>query len=79
MSSLIKIPRNIFQTWSSKNISPKFKSLTDTWSQLNPNYAYFLYDDDDCNNFIKKYFDHRVYNAYIRLIPGAFKADLWRY
>lgn len=79
MSSLIKIPRNIFQTWSTKNISTDLKSLTETWIYKNPNYAYFLYDDYDCDAFIKKYFDIRVYNAYIRLIPGAFKADLWRY
>jgi hypothetical protein len=79
MSSLIKIPRNIFQTWSTKNISSEFKSLSETWTNLNPNYAYFLYDDYQCDKFIKKHFDNRVYNAYIRLIPGAFKADLWRY
>ena len=77
--SPVKISRNIFQTWSTKNISNEFKSLTETWTQFNPNYAYFLYDDDDCHAFIKKHFDDRVYNAYCRIIPGAFKADLWRY
>ena len=79
MDSLIKIPRNIFQTWSTKNISAEFNSLSETWTNLNPNYAYFLYDDYLCDEFIKKHFDNRVYNSYVRLIPGAFKADLWRY
>ena len=79
MNSLIKIPRNIFQTWSTKNISNDLKSLTDSWKTLNPNYTYFLYDDNDCTTFIKKHFDIKIYNAYLRLIPGAFKADLWRY
>ena len=74
-----KIPRNIFQTWSTKNISSNFKTLSETWCIKNPNYAYFLYDDDDCEQFIKKYFEIKVYNSYRRLIPGAFKADLWRY
>jgi hypothetical protein len=76
---LIKIPRNIFQTWKTKNLSSGFESLTQSWKENNPNYAYFLYDDNDCENFIKKYFDNRIYNAYCRIIPGAFKADLWRY
>jgi mannosyltransferase OCH1-like enzyme len=29
--------------------------------------------------FIKYYFDERVYNAYCKIKPGAFKADLWSY
>jgi hypothetical protein len=76
---LIKIPRNIFQTWSTKNISSELKNITETWIKHNPNYAYFLYDDNDCEEFIKKHFNINVYNAYCRIIPGAFKADLWRY
>jgi len=74
-----KIPRNIFQTWSTKNISNNLRNLTETWTDKNPNYAYFLYDDNESELFIQKYFDIRIYNTYRRLIPGAFKADLWRY
>ena len=76
---LTKIPRNIFQTWETKDISEDFLTLTQTWKKMNPNYAYFLYDDNDCVSFIKKHYDIRVYNAFTRIIPGAFKADLWRY
>ena len=79
MTKLIKIPRNIFQTWSTKNISTDLKKITETWTTKNPNYAYFLYDDNECNNFIKKHFSKNIHDAYCRLIPGAFKADLWRY
>jgi len=76
---LTKIPRNIFQTWSTKNISSELKNIAETWITHNPNYAYFLYDDNDCEEFIKKHFNVNVYKAYCRIIPGAFKADLWRY
>jgi mannosyltransferase OCH1-like enzyme len=76
---LTKIPRNIFQTWTTKNISSHFRSLIETWIENNPNYAYFLFDDDNCKTFIQKHFDIRVYNCYCRIVPGAFKADLWRY
>ena len=76
---LTKIPRNIFQTWFTKNLSPDFKRLTETWKTKNTNYTYFLYDDNDCEEFIKTHFKMDVYNAYCRIIPGAFKADLWRY
>ena len=77
--NLTKIPRNIFQTWSTKKISDNFNMLCQTWREKNSNYAYFFYDDDDCEKFIKKHFDEKVYNIYLRIIPGAFKADLWRY
>jgi hypothetical protein len=76
---LSKIPRNIFQTWETKDMSHDFLSLTQTWRDKNPNYAYFMYDDNDRITFIKKHFDINVYKAYSRIIPGAFKADLWRY
>jgi hypothetical protein len=76
---LTKIPRNIFQTWSTKIISDKFQSLTKTWRENNPNYEYILFDDDDCEQFIKNNFDEEVYDSYNKIIPGAFKADLWRY
>jgi len=77
-NNLIKIPRNIFQTWTTKQLSSEFKKLSQSWINNNPNYAYFLYDDMDCDNFIKKHFDNKIYDAYCRIIPGAFKADLWR-
>jgi len=77
--NLIKIPRNIFQTWESKNISSEFDILTQTWKYKNPNYAYFLFDSNDREEFIKQNFDENIYKSYCRIIPGAFKADLWRY
>ena len=76
---LTKIPRNIFQTWKTKNISDNLKKITDTWIEKNKNYSYFLFDDNDCKEFIKKHFEINIYIAYCRIIPGAFKADLWRY
>lgn len=76
--NLIKIPRNIFQTWSTKEFSDGFKTLIDTWKEKNPNYAYFLFDDNDCDEFIRTNFHEKVYNTYCKIIPGAFKADLWR-
>ena len=74
-----KIPKKIFQTWETKNISPDFQTLIDQWKILNPEYEYFLYDKNDREIFIKENFEERIYNAYCKIIPGAFKADLWRY
>lgn len=77
--NLIKIPRNIFQTWETKNVSNGFNILMQTWKYNNPHYAHFLFDCNEREKFIKENFNDNIYQAYCRIIPGAFKADLWRY
>jgi hypothetical protein len=77
--NLIKIPRNIFQTWETKNISIELNLLCQTWREKNTKYTYFLFDDNERKEFIKKHFDEKIYKSYCKIIPGAFKADLWRY
>jgi hypothetical protein len=77
--SLIKIPRNIFQTWETKNISIELNLLCQTWREKNTKYTYFLFDDNERKEFIRKHFDEKIYKSYCKIIPGAFKADLWRY
>jgi len=47
--------------------------------QNNPKFNYQLFDDNDCRQFIQDNFDASILNAYDSLIPGAYKADLWRY
>ena len=73
------IPRNIFQTWETKTLSDEFKTLPQSWIDNNPTYKHILFDKDDRYNFIKENFDASVLNAYCKIIPGAYKADLWRY
>ena len=41
--------------------------------------VHYLYNDADCRAFIQSAFPPDVVAAYDRLIPTAFKADLWRY
>jgi len=72
------IPKNIFQTWKTKPLTEDLENIMKTWIKMNPSYSYKFYDDNDCIEFMKN-FDQRVYRAYKKIIPGAFKADLWRY
>jgi mannosyltransferase OCH1-like enzyme len=73
------IPLNIFQTWHTKNLPPLMKHNVDYIQKLNPAFTYRLFDDNDCYNFIKEHFPSDVLEAFNKLIPGAYKADLWRY
>jgi mannosyltransferase OCH1-like enzyme len=73
------IPLNIYQTWHTKLLPPKMDETVNLIKKLNPRFNYQLFDDNDCREFIKNNFDMDVLNAFDRLIPGAYKADLWRY
>jgi mannosyltransferase OCH1-like enzyme len=73
------IPLHVYQTWYTKNLPPKMNSRWEALKHLNPEFTFHLYDDNDCEEFIKKHFTIQVLNAYNSLIPGAYKADLWRY
>lgn len=73
-----KIPKKIFQTWKTKDLNQGLSFLSKSFRDKNPEYEYFLYDDDDCRRLIEENFEPIVLEVYDRIIPGAFKADLWR-
>ena len=84
-SSLIKpfynsvIPLHIFQTWHTKNLPPNMRQSVEYIKRSNPRFHHRLFDDNECHDFIRDNFDESVLHAYNKLIPGAYKADLWRY
>ena len=73
------IPLKIYQTWHTKDLPLLMKNTVNKIIYSNPGFNYQLFDDNDCRNFIKDNFDANVLNAFDSLIPGAYKADLWRY
>lgn len=79
LSNYNKIPLKIFQTWETKSLPKYMKNVSDTIRKCNPEFEYFLYDDKDCEKFIEKNYPFDVLTAFNTLIPGAYKADLWRY
>ena len=74
-----KIPLYIFQTWNSYKLPVGMFNAVNNLTKNNQEFKYFLFDDERCRKFIKHNFSVSIYNAYTRLIPGAYKADLWRY
>lgn len=74
------IPKTILQTYytyKAENIHhwDAFYTFVD----LNPEYSIKIMLDSECREFLKNYFPQNVVEAYDSLIPGAFKADLFRY
>jgi mannosyltransferase OCH1-like enzyme len=70
---------SIYQSFQSRNISYNIKSVIYENIEKNLEYNYYLYNDYDCRNFIYNNFDLKVLHAFDKLIPGAYKSDLWRY
>ena len=73
------IPKTIIQTRKSNKMSHACFNAIHTFIDLNPEYEYKFYDDDDCIDFIKINFNNNVLDAYNKIIPTAYKADLFRY
>jgi len=73
------IPLKIYQTWHSKELPPIMNNCVNELKYINPEFEHYLYDEKECQDFIKNNFQEEVLNAYNKLIPQAFKSDLWRY
>ena len=74
-----KIPKKIYQTWETKNLKPCLNTLIEQVKTQNKNYEHYLFDKNDQRDFIKDNFQPLILQVYDRIIPGGFKADLWRY
>jgi mannosyltransferase OCH1-like enzyme len=72
------IPLKIYQTWYTKELPLKMKENVESLKQNNPRFEHYLFDDNDCREFIKDNFDNAILKAFDNLVPGAYKADLWR-
>lgn len=73
------IPLHIYQTYWTKSLPPNMNNCVETLKKQNPEFVHHLYDDNDCRQFIKNNYNDVILNAYNALVPGAYKADLWRY
>lgn len=73
-----EIPKQVFMCWSTLNLPTKMREAVNRNKELNPDFTFYLYDDNMCREFIEKYFENDVLYAFNKLIPGAYKADLWR-
>ena len=73
------IPLNLFQTWHTKNLPQFMRKNVENTKACNPEFTYALYDDNDCREFIKNNFPPIILQTFDSLVPGAYKADLWRY
>ena len=74
------IPGIVHQTWkSSASLTGSLAHSVRRTRDTNPDFAHWFWDDAGCRSLVEAHFDHRILAAYDDLIPGAYKADIWRY
>jgi len=73
------IPKLLFQTCETAELPPGMKKATETWRSLNSEYEYRFFDDRSRRAFIDENFNEEVSEAYASCVPGAYRADIWRY
>jgi mannosyltransferase OCH1-like enzyme len=74
----LKIPKILYKTSALTKIPPRLsESFFQNEHLLEARIIH--YNDNQCSCFIQSNSDHGVFSAYHSLIPGAYKADFWRY
>ena len=74
------IPKIIIKTsWQTRGeFPPQMTDALERTMMLNPDYKLYYFDDTEVHAFMKSY-SKEALEAYRKLKPGAFKADLFRY
>ena len=74
-----KLTKTIYQTWYTKVLPEPIQKSIDNMLNLNPEFEYHLYDDDDMIKFVHDNYPGEITEAFDTIKIGAMKADLWRY
>ncbi|KAL7500322.1 hypothetical protein ACHAWT_010488 [Skeletonema menzelii] len=75
-----RIPRIIHQTYFediTKETFPQLVRLQNTWKASG--WEYRFYSDDTARNYIRTHYPERFVSVFDTLLPGAYKADFFRY
>lgn len=73
-----KIPFSIVQTNFRNTVPPRVKYTSDHMIEQNPEYDYVYFDDERCRKFLIDNYDPIVIECYDLIVPGAYKADIFR-
>lgn len=71
-------PRRVVQTYKTRLLQPNMRKNVQIGIDLNPTYSFFLYDNAGCRAWLKENMPRSYVSAFDSLIPGAYKADLFR-
>lgn len=75
------IPKVIYKTGIDDydKLPQRLKDIFKGNLKINPNFTIRYYSDKDSREFIKNNFSKDIIDSYDKLVPGAYKADMFRY
>lgn len=72
------IPKRIMQTYKTNNVPTRMSAAIKSIVERHPTFDYIFFDDAACLAFMTEKTHPDVLEAYESLIPGAYKADIFR-
>ena len=73
------IPKNIFQSWITKELHPEIQRRVDRMLELNPTYKHEIYTDSEISEFVNTNYPGKISECFNRLTVPVAKVDFWRY
>tara|TARA_B100002019_G_scaffold292700_1_gene316745 strand:- start:795 stop:1508 length:714 start_codon:yes stop_codon:yes gene_type:complete len=73
------IEKNVFQTWKTQKLPKKIEKVIDKNKNLNQEYTFTIYTDEQIHDFIKSNYSGEISNSFEKLKHPVAKADFWRY
>ena len=73
------IPKNIFQSWITKDLHPEVQKRVDRMLELNPEYTHDIYTDSEISEFVNINYPGKISECFNRLNVPVAKVDFWRY
>ena len=58
------IEKNIFQSWYTTELNPLLQNKINSYIEMNPEYKYQLYTDNDIDNFVNQNFKGDISDCY---------------
>jgi mannosyltransferase OCH1-like enzyme len=79
-SSKVVIPKIIIKTgkWALNDLPEETLQIYNRIININPDYYFVYFDDNGCFSFIKTFYPDYI-KCYNKIVPTAYKADLFRY
>ena len=73
------IPKNIFQSWYTKDLNALTEKKINLMKKINPDWSHVIYTDKEIDDFVNIYFAGEIADSYNRLNIIVAKVDFWRY
>ena len=73
------IPKNIFQSWYTRDLSWSLRRKIDSMKNMNPYYKHKIFTDEEIDTFVEENYPGEVFSCYSKLKIIVVKVDFWRY